>query len=89
MLQLSIKLSFVVIRSLQKIIIKKEALVLVVARTRRCTLLKSFKRDLGKLLWIAFGSSEFLNIHIFNWYKALYSASSTTFQHLDFIRAIL
>ena len=31
---------------------------------------------------------EFLNIHISNWYKALYSASNSTFQHLDFIRAV-
>ena len=32
--------------------------------------------------------SEFLNIHIFNWCKALYSASSSTFWHLGFIRAV-
>ena len=29
-----------------------------------------------------------VNIPIFNWYKALYSASSSTFRHLDFIRAV-
>ena len=27
---------------------------------------------------------EFLDIHIFNWYKALYSAPSSTFRHLGF-----
>ena len=31
---------------------------------------------------------EFLNIHVFNWCKALYSASSSTFWHLGFIRAV-
>ena len=34
------------------------------------------------------GVYEFLNIHILNWYKALYSASNSTFRHLDFIRAV-
>ena len=50
-------------------------------------ILNSFKRDLAKRIYIKLGVYEFLNIHIFNWYKALYSASSSTFQHLDFIRA--
>ena len=49
---------------------------------------KTFKRDLAKRIYIALGVYEFLNIHIFNWYKALYSAYSSTFQHLDFIRAV-
>ena len=48
----------------------------------------SFKRDLAKRIYIALGVYEFLNIHILNWYKALYSASSSTFRHLDFIRAV-
>ena len=46
------------------------------------------KRDLTKRIHITLGVYEFLNIHIFNWYKALYSASSSTFRHLDFIRAV-
>ena len=50
--------------------------------------LNSFKRDLAKRIYITLGVYEFLNIHIFNWYKALYSASSSTFRHLDFIRAV-
>ena len=46
-------------------------------------------RDLlARIIWIALDVSEFLNIHIFNWYKALYSASSSTFRHLGFIRAV-
>ena len=48
----------------------------------------SFKRDLAKRIYITLGVYEFLNIHIFNWYKALYSASSSSFWHLDFIRAV-
>ena len=48
---------------------------------------KSFITDLAKLILIDFDSSEFLNIHSFNWYRALYSASNSTFQQLDFIRA--
>ena len=71
----------VIIRSLQKPLIKKRA-------TQRCTFLNSFKRDLAKHIRVKLGNSEFLNIHSFNWYKALYLASSSTFRHLDFIRAI-
>ena len=70
-----------------KIIIKKKTLVWAVASNAEI-FLNSFMRDLAKPIWIGFGSCEFLNIHIFNQYKALYSASSSTFQHLDFIRAI-
>ena len=50
---------------------------------QRWTFLTSFKTDLAKL-----GVSQLLNIHIFNQYKALYLASSSTFQHLDFTRAV-
>ena len=50
--------------------------------------LNSFKRDLDKRIYITLGVYEFLNIHIFNWDKALYSASSSTFRDLDFIRAV-
>ena len=57
-------------------------------RLRKCTFLNSFKTDLAKLICADFGNSEFLNIHIFNWYKALYLACSTIIRHLDFIRAI-
>ena len=55
---------------------------------QRYTFLNSFKRDLAKHIYITLGVYEFLNIHIFNWYKALYLASSSTFRHLDFIRAV-
>ena len=34
---------------------------------------------MAKRIYITLGVYEFLNIHIFNWYKALYSASSSTF----------
>ena len=46
---------------------------------------KRFKRDLAKLIWITIGSSD---NYIFNCYKALYCASSSTFSHLDFIRVV-
>ena len=48
-----------------KIIIKNKQ------ATQRNTFLNSFKRDLAKYICTAFGSSEFLNIHIFNWHKVL------------------
>ena len=38
-------------------------------------------RDLAKRIYITLGVHEFLNIHIFNWYKAFYSASSSIFWH--------
>ena len=38
----------------------------------RYTFLNSFKRDLAKRIYITLGVYEFLNTHIFNWYKALY-----------------
>ena len=65
---------------------RKESLVLTLAS--KAEILNSFKRDLAKHIYITLGVYEFLNIHIFNWYKALYSASSSTFWHLDFIRAV-
>ena len=43
------------------------------------TFLNSFKRDLAKPIYITLGVYEFLNIHIFNWYEALYLAFSSTF----------
>ena len=52
------------------------------------TFLNSFKRDLAKPIYVTLGVYEFLNNHIFNWYKAPYLASSSTFQHIDFIRAV-
>ena len=54
----------------------------------RYTFLNSFKRDLAKRIYITLGVYEFLNTHIFNWYKALYQAPSSTFRHLDIIRTI-
>ena len=39
-------------------------------------------------LFYFLGFHESLKIHIFNLYKALYSASSSTFRHLDIIRAV-
>ena len=50
--------------------------------------LNSYKADFAKLICIDFGKSEFLDINIFNCYKALYSACSTFFRYLDFIRPI-
>ena len=44
--------------------------------------------DLPKRICVDFGKSGFLNIHIFNWYKALYLACGSIFWHLPFIRAI-
>ena len=38
--------------------------------------LNSCKTDLSKLICVDFRKSEFLNINIFNWYEALYSAYS-------------
>ena len=38
--------------------------------------LNSCKIDLSKLICVDFCKSEFLNINIFNWYEALYSACS-------------
>ena len=48
----------------------------------RDTLFWIHLRDLAKRIYITLGVYEFLNIHIFNWYKALYSASSITFRDL-------
>ena len=62
--------------------------MLAVASNAEKYFLNSFKRDLGKYTCTAFSSSELLNIHIFKWYKALYSAFSSTFRHLNFIKAI-
>ena len=55
---------------------------------QKYTFLNAFKRDLAKRIRVNHGSYELLNIHIFNWYKALYSASTSTIHHLDFIRVI-
>ena len=52
------------------------------------TLLSSFKRNFAKRIYVTLGVYEFRNIHIFNWYKALYPVSSSTFWHLHFIRAV-
>ena len=71
-----------------KIIIEKKTLALVVVSNDEMHFLNSFKRDLAGVIYIALDVSEFLNIHIFNWYKALYSASSCTFRDLDFFRAV-
>ena len=77
---------FVVIRRLQKLLYKK-APVLTTWRLRKCTFLNSFKTELAELACVDFGKSEFLNIHIFNRYKAFYLPCRTIFRHLDFIRA--
>ena len=45
---------------------------------------RRFKRDLARVIYITLDVTEFLNIRIFNWYKAPYWASSSTFWHLDF-----
>ena len=41
---------------------------------------------MAQVICVDFGESEFLNIHIFNWYRTLYSARSSNFRHLDVIR---
>ena len=46
----------------------------------------SFKGDFAKVVQAAFGGYGFVNILTFSWYQALYSASSSTFPHLDFTR---
>ena len=71
-----------------KIIMKEKTLVLVVVNNTELHYSNSCKTDLAKLIWVDFGKSEFLNIHIFNWYKTLYLARRNIFRHLDFIRAI-
>ena len=50
---------------------KKENIIVGGSEQRADALKNSFKRDLAKYFWVTFGSSEFLNIHIFNWQKAL------------------
>ena len=40
---------------------------------------RRFKRDLARVIYITLDVTEFLNIRIFNWYKAPYWASSSTF----------
>ena len=42
-----------------------------------------FKTDFGQFISVDFGKSDFLDIDIFISYKALYSACSTIFRHLD------
>ena len=71
-----------------KIIIKEKTLVTTVASNGKMHYLNSCQTDLTKLICVDLGKSEFLNINIFNWYKALYSACSGIFPHLDFIRPI-
>ena len=68
--------------NIAKIIIEKKT-VLTLASKAGNTFLNSLKRDLAKRIYITLGVYEFLN-----WYKALYSAPSSTFRHLDFIRAV-
>ena len=62
-----------------KIIIEKKTLLLAVASKAEIHFLNSFKKDLAKHIYINLGVYKFLNIHIFNWYKALYSASIVLF----------
>ena len=40
---------------------------------------------MAQVICVDFGKSEFLNIHIFTWYRTLYSARSSIFRHLDVI----
>ena len=61
-----------------KIIIEKKYQCWQQAATKKCTFLNSFNRDLARVIQITLDISEFLNIHIFNWYKGLQSASSST-----------
>ena len=69
-----------------KIIMKKENSFTNVEIKKRD--LNSLKTDLAKHICVNFGKSEFLNMHIFNWYKDFYSACSNICRYLDFIKAI-
>ena len=71
-----------------KIIVKEKTLASMVAINAKMHYLSSYKTDLAKLICADFGKSEFFNIYIFNWYKTPYSACSSNFQHLDFIRPL-
>ena len=46
-----------------------------IEQRRNALFLNSFKGDLARVIWITLDVSEFFNIRIFSWYKALYSAS--------------
>ena len=67
---------------------RKENISIGGSKQDRYTFLNSFNRDVAKRIYITLGVYEFLNIHVFNWYKAFYSASSSTFRHPDFVRAV-
>ena len=58
----------------------------MVASNAEMYFLNSCKTYMAQVICVDFGESEFLNIHIFNWYRTLYSARSSNFRHLDFIR---
>ena len=60
----------------------------MVASNARINHLNSCHTDLAKFICVDFGKPEFLNIDIFNWYKALYLTCSIIFGHLDFIISI-
>ena len=70
---------FVTIRSLQKSLQKRKHQSWRYQPRQRYTFLNPFKIDLAKRIYTNLGVYEFLNIHIFNWCKARYSASSSTF----------
>ena len=60
--------------------------MLVIANNAKIHFLNSCKIDLTKLISVGFGKSEFLNINIFNCYKALYSACNSIVWHPYFIK---
>ena len=62
LLWLSINQSFVIIRSLQKIIMKEKTLVLVVTRNSQIHYLNSGKIDLDQLIYVDFG-----NLNLSTW----------------------
>ena len=64
--------SFAIIKSLQKSLQKRKHQCWWQQVKKRRTFLNSFKRDLARVIQITLDVSEFLNIHIFNWYKALF-----------------
>ena len=66
----------------------KKKTVSKVACNAKMHYLNLCKADLARLYCVDFGKSEFLNMNIFNWYKALYLAHSRmilcSFKHVSY-----
>ena len=85
-LQLSIKLSFLSLEHCKNYY-RKENISVDGTKQGRDTLFWIHLRETSLNVFIL-GVYEILNTHVFNWYKALCSASSSTSRDLDFIRAV-